>query len=83
MHAALTALAVMQERSPTAAVHIYKTTAPPLLRDCAAADGVFVRSDLTKKPFVLQLNAVSRQLAAEQGWTTLNMEPLAAYFSNK
>ncbi len=63
--------------------HIFKTTAPPLLRNCAEADGIFVRSDLTKKPLVLQLNAVSRQLAAEEGWTTLNMEPLVAYFSDR
>ena len=73
----------VQEASPTAAARIYKTTVPPLQRDCAGADGAFERRDLGKKPFVLQLNAVARSIAAEQGWATVNMEPLVAYFSDR
>ncbi len=56
----------VQERSPAAAVHAYKTTVPPLLKDCQSAEGSFEAAAMGKRAHVLALNAVSRHLAAVQ-----------------
>ena len=56
----------VQEKSPTAVVHAYKTTIPPLLRDCQARDGGFEAASMGKRAHVLALNAVSRHLAGVQ-----------------
>ena len=56
----------MQEGSPAAAVHAYKTTIPPLVKDCQSSDGTFEAAAMGKRAHVLALNAVSRHLAAVQ-----------------
>ena len=56
----------VQEQSPAAAVHAYKTTIPPLLKDCRSSDGAFEAAAMGKRAHVLALNAVSRHLAGVQ-----------------
>ena len=57
---------VAQERSPSAVAHVYKTTVPPLMKDCHAADGTFEAAFMGKRAHVVALNAVSRHLAGVQ-----------------
>ena len=49
----------VQERSPAAAVHAYKTTVPPLLKDCQSADGTFEAAAMGKRAHVLALMMLS------------------------
>lgn len=76
-------LALIKEKSPTAALHAYKTTIPPLLRDCKATDGGFEAASMGKRAHILALNAVSRHLAGVQGWQAVDMEALVAPFSER
>ncbi|CAL5219581.1 g1441 [Coccomyxa viridis] len=76
-------LEAVLERSPAAAVHAYKTTVPPLLQDCQSAEGSFEAAAMGKRAHVLALNAVSRHLAAVQGWQAVDMEALVAPFSER
>ena len=55
-----------QEKSPSAVAHVYKTTVPPLMKDCHAVDGTFEAAFMGKRAHVLALNAVSRHLAGVQ-----------------
>ncbi|CAK0761646.1 hypothetical protein CVIRNUC_002881 [Coccomyxa viridis] len=74
-------LALIKEKSPLAVAHVYKTTVPPLMKDCHAADGTFEAAFMGKRAHVLALNAVSRHLAGAQDWHTVDMEALVAPFS--
>ena len=47
-------------------MHAYKTTVPPLLKDCQSTDGSFEAAAMGKRAHVLALNAVSRHLAVVQ-----------------
>ena len=55
-----------QEKSISAVAHVYKTTVPPLMKDCHAVDGTFEAAFMGKRAHVLALNAVSRHLAGVQ-----------------
>lgn len=55
-----------QKLSPSAAVHAYKTTIPPLMKDCRTADGTFEAASMGKRAHFLALNAVSLHLASVQ-----------------
>ena len=60
------ACAAMQERSPNATAHMYKTTITPRMTDCSASDGAFEMEVLGKRAHIQTLNAVSRHLAGAQ-----------------
>ncbi|CAL8468115.1 g7654 [Coccomyxa elongata] len=76
-------LRFIEEKSPTAVARVYKTTVPPLTKDCASADGRFQAAEMGRKGHVLALNAVARGVADSKGWATIDMSPIIGSFSER
>ncbi len=68
-----------QSQAPEA-LWVFRTTAPPQLRNCSDGSGTHENLLLGKHSHVVDLNAIAREIARRHGWEVIDMEAYAAKF---